>query len=84
MTGDPEADEVLDTDPVAFFVGLMLDQHMRQRRQPAASLEICAALVALPVLGHRSYRAFRADASSASRLARGRDLLGMMLDRQVQ
>lgn len=26
MTGDPDADELLDTDPFALLVGMLLDQ----------------------------------------------------------
>ncbi len=29
VTGDPEADELLNTDPLALLVGMLLDQHMR-------------------------------------------------------
>lgn len=28
VTGDPEADELLNTDPLALVVGMLLDQHM--------------------------------------------------------
>ncbi len=29
ITGDPEADELLNTDPLALLIGMQLDQHMR-------------------------------------------------------
>ena len=29
ITGDPEADALLNTDPLALLVGMLLDQHMR-------------------------------------------------------
>jgi len=29
VTGEPEADELLNTDPLALLVGMLLDQHMR-------------------------------------------------------
>ncbi len=29
VTGDPAADELLNTDPLALVLGMMLDQHMR-------------------------------------------------------
>jgi hypothetical protein len=32
-TGDPVADQLLVDDPVALLTGMLLDQHMRQRRQ---------------------------------------------------
>lgn len=28
ITGDAEADELLNTDPLALLIGMMLDQHM--------------------------------------------------------
>lgn len=30
--GDPDADELLDTDPLALLIRMMLDQHMPERR----------------------------------------------------
>ncbi len=29
VTGNPEADELLNTDPFALLTGMLLDQHMR-------------------------------------------------------
>lgn len=29
VTGDPAADELLNTDPLALLIGMLLDQHMR-------------------------------------------------------
>lgn len=29
VTGNPEADELLVTDPLGLLIGMMLDQHMR-------------------------------------------------------
>lgn len=29
VTGDPEADELLNTDPLALVVGMLLDQQVR-------------------------------------------------------
>ena len=29
ITGNAEADELLNTDPLALLVGMLLDQHMR-------------------------------------------------------
>lgn len=29
VTGDPEADELLNTDPLALLVGMLLDQQVR-------------------------------------------------------
>jgi hypothetical protein len=29
ITGDPEADQLLVTDPLALVLGMMLDQHMQ-------------------------------------------------------
>ena len=33
VTGDPEADRLLNTDPLALLLGMLLDQHMQQRRE---------------------------------------------------
>lgn len=39
ITGDDEADELLNTDPLALLVGMMLDQLMQERRaSPARGL----------------------------------------------
>jgi len=32
ITGDPEGDELLNTDPLALLLGMLLDQHMPTRR----------------------------------------------------
>ena len=29
ITGDPDADGLLNTDPLALLIGMLLDQHMR-------------------------------------------------------
>lgn len=29
VTGDPEADRLLNSDPLALLIGMQLDQHMR-------------------------------------------------------
>ena len=29
VTGDPDADKLLNTDPLALLLGMLLDQHMR-------------------------------------------------------
>ena len=29
ITGDPAADKLLNTDPLALLIGMLLDQHMR-------------------------------------------------------
>jgi hypothetical protein len=29
VTGDPQADQLLNTDPLALLIGMLLDQHMQ-------------------------------------------------------
>jgi hypothetical protein len=40
ITGNPDADRLLEENPLALLLGIVLDQHMQKRRpeaQPAAS-----------------------------------------------
>lgn len=37
ITGDPAADKLLNTDPLALVLGMMLDQQVRERRGPAST-----------------------------------------------
>ena len=33
VTGKPDADELLNTNPLALLLGMLLDQHMQNRRR---------------------------------------------------
>jgi hypothetical protein len=32
VTGNPDADKLLNSDPLALLLGMLLDQHMQKRR----------------------------------------------------
>ena len=35
VTGNPDADALLNTNPLALLLGMLLDQHMQKRRRSA-------------------------------------------------
>jgi hypothetical protein len=42
ITQDDAADELLGRDPLALLIGMLLDQHMRQRSSGAVGRSACA------------------------------------------